>query len=191
MVTRGCPVTFLLFLITTNVLCQFVEQNSETVTGVLHQQVSLDCSFQMPKDTEFTDMQVIWFKNFTDKLIDCKGEAKTPVCQYIWSSSKVHISPGAFNGDATITISDLQESDSGQYQCWVIFPPFYYKKYMALHVPGEEKEVEKMEGPPGMRYEYSYYSKWDVILIGGWFISVLLTGFILIQKLFIKEKRFR
>ncbi|KAE8578353.1 hypothetical protein XENTR_v10023478 [Xenopus tropicalis] len=135
---RGCQINFILCLILRKVFSQVSGLNDETINAHVNQQVTLNCSLLTAEDWKQNKVQVMWYKNFTEKILDCKvDKGKTTNCQKLSSSSTAQLSPKIFDGNAALEFSNVQESDGGTYQCWVIFPQFYNKRYIALHVQGE------------------------------------------------------
>ncbi|OCT61906.1 uncharacterized protein LOC108703276 [Xenopus laevis] len=191
---RGCQIIFILCLIFRKVFSQVSELNDETLSAHINQQVTLNCSLLTAEDWKQNKVQVIWFKDFTEKLLDCvvdKGNSTN--CQYGSRLSRAQLSAKIMDGNAALEFSNVRESDGGTYQCWVIFPQFYNKKYIALQIQGEEKEASAVGESSGMKTMDTLQtnSSWKIMLISGWFIALVLAGVILLQRYCIRNKRLR
>ncbi|KAE8578341.1 hypothetical protein XENTR_v10023478 [Xenopus tropicalis] len=191
---RGCQINFILCLILRKVFSQVSGLNDETINAHVNQQVTLNCSLLTAEDWKQNKVQVMWYKNFTEKILDCKvDKGKTTNCQKLSSSSTAQLSPKIFDGNAALEFSNVQESDGGTYQCWVIFPQFYNKRYIALHVQGDVKETSAVGASSGMELKDTLgtSSSWDIMLMSGWLIALILAGVIFLQRHFMRNKRLR
>ncbi|XP_018092260.1 uncharacterized protein LOC108701747 isoform X1 [Xenopus laevis] len=185
---------FALSMSSVSVFSQVFDLNDETFIAHINQQVTLNCSVLTAEDWKQNKVQVIWFKNFTEKILDCVvDKGKTTKCQYGSGSSRAQLSTKIMEGNAALEFTNVQESDGGTYQCWVIFPQFYKKKYIELHIQGEVKDASAVGESTGMRFTDTMEtnSSWDVMLKSGWFIAFVLAGAIILQRYRMRNKRLR
>ncbi|CAJ0952495.1 unnamed protein product [Ranitomeya imitator] len=119
---------------------QFAVDDEHTVEGVVGHSAVLPCSVTIPTNHKEDHLHILWFKNFTEKLWDCAVQNKRgPDCLPTPQSPRTHIS-WKFFGSADLEISALQESDSGQYQCWIILEDTYRRTDLVLRVHGLQSE---------------------------------------------------
>ncbi|XP_040211814.1 uncharacterized protein LOC120942922 isoform X2 [Rana temporaria] len=162
----------------------FVAEDLHVVDGLINQYITLPCSFPIPDNWKGQDIHITWYKNFTDKLLDCMvRDGKTPVCQKYPDSSRIQLS-WKFLGNADLDIYRFQESDEGPYQCWVIFDDAYQRQDTLLRFHGDlagRRDASLFDGFVGW-HSILVVSTWNVLLLSGWPFSLLLAWIFLSQR---------
>ncbi|XP_063309339.1 CD276 antigen-like [Pelobates fuscus] len=172
-------------------LCFFVRlavsqgTQAEVVHALLDQPVTLKCSFHVPVNWNLSEIHIMWFRNFTDKLLDCKvGKSEQQICENSSHYSRTSLASNPFYGNAALKILKLQESDVGMYQCWVIFPEAYVRINMELRL--QDKEPSK-EINVWVKL-YTQISR-NFIMLSGWLIALLLILKVLSRRCRSKGKK--
>ncbi|KAM4632324.1 uncharacterized protein O3C94_018832 isoform 1-T2 [Discoglossus pictus] len=191
MLLRGPQLALVLCLMIRRVICHFFDNNEDAVSGILNKPVILKCFYLSADNRIDKDVQVLWFKNFTTKVLDCMVmEGKKPTCQNLSFPRRTRLSGKALDGDASLELSRFQESDVGSYQCWVIFSDSYHRQDIML---------KKQDAFSDALFEESHSEEhlvgWNntmthhFLLMSGWFIALLLAGIIITNKYFLTGKR--
>ncbi|XP_075037520.1 uncharacterized protein LOC142098581 [Mixophyes fleayi] len=178
----------LLCLFLGKVYSYFPDDDKHTVDGTVSHNVTLPCSFTIPDNWRDSDIEIMWFQNFKDKLLNCTvREGRSPICWKVTNSFRTHISWDIF-GNADLQISNLQESDSGPYQCWIILPDAYRRQDTFLRVNGVRsndpgKNVSPLHGF-GQWNALVDLTSWNTFLMSSWLLPIFLVIVVLAQKSF-------
>ncbi|XP_077350336.1 uncharacterized protein LOC144000398 isoform X2 [Lithobates pipiens] len=169
----------------------FVAEDLHVVNGLINQHITLPCTFITPDNWKGQDIHITWYKNLTDKLLDCMArEGMTPVCQKYTDSSRIQLS-WKFLGNADLDIYRFQESDEGSYQCWVIFDDAYQRQDTLLRFHSDiagRQDASLFQGFAGW-HSILVGSTWNVLLLSGWPFALLLGWVLYSQRCHNQRKR--
>ncbi|XP_073502176.1 uncharacterized protein [Phyllobates terribilis] len=183
-------------LLLTNVFGQFAVDDAHTVDGVVGHSAILPCSVTITSNQKVDQLQILWFKNFTEKLWDCTVQSETgPACRTTPQaprttarSLRTHISWKLF-GIADLEISALQESDAGQYQCWIILEDTYRRRDVLLRVHGLQSEGPWKDLGAQRLGLGKTWSPRTVVLLAGWPLAIFLAGLFLTRSLCLSMRK--
>ncbi|KAM5152270.1 uncharacterized protein ACMZJ9_010472 isoform 1-T1 [Mantella aurantiaca] len=184
MTFRVRDLSLVLCLLLRRVLSDFVVEDLQSVDGLINQHVTLPCSIILPDNWRDHEIHIIWYRNFSDKLLDCSvSDGMMPACQEPPDSSRVQLS-WKFLGNADLDISSLQESDEGHYQCWIIFEDAYQRRdtYLQVHnVTSTTWEASPHQQFVGWQ-SMVMVSTCNVLLLSAWSFAFLFAGILLSQR---------
>ncbi|XP_068102757.1 uncharacterized protein [Hyperolius riggenbachi] len=184
MTFRGLEVTLVLCILLRRACNSLLENGDNVIDGLVNQHITLPCYFIVADNWKDNEIQVLWFRNFSDKLVDCTvTEGKTPRCQVPPNLSRIQFSGKSFD-NVSLDIYNLQKSDEGQYQCWIMLKDAYRRQDTMLRVHSNripDREASSVEEP--LRWHLlAIMPYWNTFLISGWSIALFLAGIILAQK---------
>lgn len=185
-------VALILCLLLRNSRSQVAVEEAHKVDGAINHSVTLPCSITRSSNWKDDKLQVMWFKNFTEKLWDCAvEEKKTPDCRSSPNASRTRISWKSF-GNADLEIRALQESDAGRYQCWILLSDAYRRRDLLLRVHGVHNNPVPGKDSNGQRLGLAVTaSSWTIFLLSGWPVAIFLAGMIWTPRFCIRKRKYQ